>query len=187
MSKFRWSILTSIIVVMVLGIFIFGVSVYRHAWNGFQHLPFGIASSPAPSVGSEAPDFKLESLAGEEVSLENHQNIPVVINFWTTWCAQCVLEMPGFERTYQKYQGKLRVVAINAGETSYRVHQFVKDIGITFDVLLDPDRQIQGLYEINGFPTTFILDKNRIIRVKHVGQLDEDQLASYLNQIGIVQ
>jgi peroxiredoxin len=187
MFRSRRGTVISLVAIICLGGIIFGNYEYRHALADFGWLPFHVASSSSPAVGSIAPDFELESLTGEKIKLVNLRGTPVIINFWATWCAPCVLEMPGLQRTYENYQGKFEILAVNAGENSFRVHQFAKDIGITFNVLFDPDSSVQALYQITGYPTTFILDSDGIIRVKHIGQLDEDRLSSYLIQLGIIQ
>jgi len=139
----------------------------------------------APQVNAYAPDFELISLSGSSLSLSSLRGKPVVVNFWATWCAPCVEEMPAIQKYYEKYPGEFEVVAVNADEPEIDVRQFVSDMGLTFNVVLDPGGKIQGVYQLRGYPTTFFVDAAGIIRVEHIGQLHGDQLAAYLNDLGI--
>ena len=61
----------------------------------------------------------------------------------------------------------------------------VDEFGLTFDILLDPEGEIQRLYQISGYPTTFIIDSDGVIRVRHIGIVSDDQLKSYLTEVGL--
>lgn len=136
-------------------------------------------------VGSLAPTFNLESISGEVIRLNQFHGKPVIINFWATWCTPCVVEMPNIQKIYEEYDYKFEVLAVNAGESKHTVEEFAKGIGIDFVVLLDPDYDIQTRYRIHGYPTTFILDSDGIIRAKHIGMLGESQLEEYLTLVGV--
>ena len=140
---------------------------------------------PVPSLDAPAPGFELENLQGESIQLDDFLGNTVLINFWATWCAPCRLEMPTFQRNYEKYGGDLIVLAVNNAEDPEVVQAFIDDFGLTFDVLLDPDAEIQRLYLVNGYPTTFIIDPKGVIRTRHIGLITEDQLDKYLLGLGI--
>jgi len=135
--------------------------------------------------GASAPDFELVDLAGELVSLREQQGKPVILNFWATWCAPCVIEMPNIQKFYENYPGEFQVLAVNADESELTVGRFVEDMGLTFDILLDPGGKIQSLYQIRGYPTSFFIDAEGKIRAWHTGSLTEDQLADYLLRVGV--
>jgi thiol-disulfide isomerase/thioredoxin len=139
----------------------------------------------APRVNSQSPDFTLNNLSGEQIRLSERHGKPVIVNFWATWCGPCVLEMPNLEKYYEKYPGQFDILAVNADEEKYRVESFVKDMRITFNILLDPGGAIEARYQVSAYPTSFILDKEGIIRIQHIGLLDEKHLAEYLAQVGV--
>jgi peroxiredoxin len=145
----------------------------------------GGAQAAAPSVNAPAPDFELKSLAGERVYLSERRGKPVILNFWATWCAPCVLEMPNIQKYYEKFPGQFDVLAVNADESQFDVERFVDDMSLTFDVLLDPGGKVQQLYQIRGYPSSYFVDALGVIRVQHVGLLTEDRLADYLLQVGV--
>jgi|MudIll2142460700_1097286.scaffolds.fasta_scaffold21764_2 thiol-disulfide isomerase/thioredoxin len=147
----------------------------------------GVSAAEAPVVASPAPDFTLTSLIGDSLQLTHFRGKPVLINFWATWCAPCLLEMPNIQKYYEKYPGQFEVLAVNAGETERTVQRFVDDLGVNFKILLDPDGKIQELYRIKGYPTTYIVDKDGIIRFQHIGLLSEKQIEEYLDAVGITE
>jgi thiol-disulfide isomerase/thioredoxin len=143
------------------------------------------AHAVEPIVNAQAPDFALENLTGELVRLSERRGKPVILNFWATWCAPCVIEMPNIHEFYEKYPGQFDVLAVNADESRLDVERFADDMGLTFDVLLDPGGKVQQLYEIRGYPTSFFVDRQGVIRVQHIGLMTEDNLADYLLKVGV--
>jgi thiol-disulfide isomerase/thioredoxin len=144
-----------------------------------------VSASHFPSVGSQAVDFTLLSLSGETNKLSELNGKPGLINFWATWCAPCLLEMPNIQKLYEKYPGQFEVLAVNAGESERTVQKFVDAVGLTFSILLDVDGEVQQQYRIKGYPTTYFLDKDGIIRFQHIGMLTEAQLTEYLGMLGV--
>jgi len=143
------------------------------------------SSNVGISVGDQAPDFKLITLSGETIALEDLRGHPVLINFWATWCGPCRLEMPAFQERYVQYKPDLRVIAVNFDENKEDVQTFVNELELTFDILLDPGAEVQKLYQIRGYPTSFFIDADGIIQVQHIGLIVESQLDEYLAEIGL--
>lgn len=139
------------------------------------------------AVGMKAPDIELASLKGDTVRLSDLSGGPVLVNFWATWCAPCIAEMPTIQKYYEESGKAFKVLAVNADEPQSEVQRFVEELGLTFDVLLDPGGETQELYQLRGYPSTFILDDQGIIRALHVGILSEGQLQEYLLQVGVNQ
>ncbi len=144
-----------------------------------------IENHEEPVVGAIAPDFKLATLNGEEIRLVDLRGKPVIINFWATWCAPCVIEMPILQEYSEIYDLDIEVLAINADEPSAKVQEFIDEIGVTFTILMDPGAILQELYRIRGYPTTFFLDAKGIIRAQHIGLLNEEQIGNYLLEVGV--
>jgi peroxiredoxin len=145
----------------------------------------GVSLPESAAVGAAAPDFDLNKLNGENIKLNDLRGKIVVINFWATWCEPCKIEMPFFESLYLAQNPKLEILAVNFDEPPQQVQQFVDDFGISFPVLLDPGAEVQKLYRVRGYPTTFVVDEKGVISFHHIGLITEEQLSHYLTELGV--
>ncbi len=141
----------------------------------------------APNVDSPAPGFTLNSLSGEQISLEQYTGRPLMINFWATWCGPCRLEMPLFQSYHEKYGTEFTILAVNVGETEAEVQAFVDQMSLDFDILMDKNGEVESLYRIRGYPSTYFMDEDGKIRILHLGMMSESQLIGYLEELGIIQ
>ncbi len=145
-----------------------------------------LTPAPAPVVGATAPTFALARIDGERVDMRELLGAPLVLNFWATWCEPCRIEMPLLQSRYAAgREAGLRILAINFDEPEALVSSFVEDLGLTFDILLDPGAYVQGLYRVRGYPTTFFVDARGVIRGHKVGAMDAQELDSFLADIGV--
>jgi len=122
-------------------------------------------------LGSKAPDFKAQTIdsAPREKSLADYRGQVLMLNVWATWCLPCRVEMPSIEALYKDYGAKgLKVVAVSIDDpgTEATIRAFVQQYGLTFEVLHDPQAKISETYDISGYPETFIVGKDGIIRRK---------------------
>ncbi|MDH5507220.1 MAG: redoxin domain-containing protein [Anaerolineae bacterium] len=146
------------------------------------------ACSPgvAPVRGALAPDFELQQISGETVRLSDYRGQPVLVNFWATWCTPCLIEMPAIQERFTRFAPEgFVVLAVDNDEPLDRVQDFVDEVGLTFPVLLDPGAVVQVQYQVRGYPSSYFIDPEGIIRVVHIGILTDDQLDDYLSQIGV--
>lgn len=120
-------------------------------------------------------EIRLKNLNGQPVSLSDFRGKIVFLNFWTTWCYACRIEMPDMEKLHQKFKNKdFAMVSINLQESASQVKQFFKDFKLTFTALLDSDGEVGAHFMITSIPTTFILDKEGIIIGKVMGPREWD-------------
>jgi len=121
-------------------------------------------------AGNLAPDFRLQNLEGQTVSLGDLRGSPVMLNFWATWCGPCRYEMPYLQQVYEEWSGKgLVLLAIDIGENPSLVKGFLEMNNLDLPVLLDTEKNVAEEYDIRGIPTTFFVDKDGIIQEKIVG------------------
>jgi cytochrome c biogenesis protein CcmG, thiol:disulfide interchange protein DsbE len=145
-------------------------------WTVNSRLPAAIgspvSSSPSPREGFYAPDFTLETLTGGQVQLSSLRGKIVVVNFWTTWCPPCRAETPALEASYKAYTD-VDVVVLGVNLTDQDslndVQSFVQEFGLTYPILLDRDGATGLLYQLNGLPTTFFINRQGVIRTVVVG------------------
>ena len=139
----------------------------------------------SPDIGSPAPDFVLDDLSGNPVKLSDLKGRLVVLNFWATWCTPCRTEMPEFQEIYQQYEPDLVVLGINLEQKPAEIQDFVSQLGITYPILLDIEGLVSKLYKVIQLPNTYFIDRQGIIRIRHIGFLSSDQFHQYLDRVGV--
>ena len=170
-----------------IGAIIFSVvGIYQNGRINFLNNKSELQDMDAiPVIGKPAPEFVLNNIDGQSVRLSDLKGQPVALNFWATWCSPCVFELPLFQEHYEKSNDGFQILAINNREPGDIVIPFVEELGLTFEILLDLDAEVAELYQVIGFPTTYFIDSEGIIRVKHVGVVTENQFSEYLSQVGV--
>jgi thiol-disulfide isomerase/thioredoxin len=107
---------------------------------------------------SPTPDFTLPDAAGKKISLKDFKGKVVFLNFWASWCIPCREEMPAMERLYQEFKDKnFVVVAVNVKDSRKDALAFVKELKVTYPIVLDPDGDVGLLYGAFGLPTTYLI------------------------------
>lgn len=148
----------------------------------------------AAEVGAVAPDFALVDLEGDTVSLEEYRGQVVLLNFWATWCPPCVHEMPSMERLYQDLRDRGFVVLgvsvdvapgvrDDDGRSQGIVREYAERLGVTFPILLDPDGEVEGVYNVAGLPTSYVIGTNGRIEGRVVGAREWDS-EEYRTRLG---
>jgi peroxiredoxin len=124
-----------------------------------------------PQVGKPAPDFALTDMDGKKVTLSGYKGKVIVLNFWATFCGPCKEEMPSLNNLFLSFKKDgLIVLAISTDDSEKPVQSFIRAKAIAFPVLIDKDQQVFfDRYGILGLPTTFIIDRDGIIREKILG------------------
>lgn len=141
-----------------------------------------------PVMNAQAPDFTLQTAAGDTVQLSDFLGQPVLINFWATWCGPCRIEMPVIQERFERDKEEgLVVLAVNFDESLEEVAAYGEELGLTFHLVLDPGGEIQTRYRNRSYPTTFFVDAQGIIRAHHIGVMTEKQLDENLVKINIGQ
>ncbi|MFB4163945.1 peroxiredoxin family protein [Alteribacillus sp. JSM 102045] len=132
----------------------------------------------------EAPDFSLETLNGEEMSLSDYRGEKVMINFWATWCPPCRAEMPDMQEFYADHDVKILAVNLTQTEAGLsEVESFAEDLGITFPLLLDEEVKVANDYGIQPIPTSFFVDTKGVIKHINVGPMNYDMMVNELENM----
>src|SRR5690554_1229217 len=127
--------------------------------------------------GNVAPNFELETLNGEVVTLEDFHGEKIMLNFWATWCPPCRAEMPDMQKVYEDHDVTILAVNLTQTETNLQtVETFVDDFGLTFPILLDTKTEVADLYGIQPVPTSFLIDTEGRIANIAIGPMNEDML-----------
>jgi peroxiredoxin len=124
----------------------------------------------AAVTGSAAPDFTLKSASGENLKLSEYRGEVVLINFWASWCGPCRQEMPALDELHNRYRALgFTVLGVNVEEDSRKAREVLKDLQVSFPVLLDDRSTVSRLYDIVAMPSTVLVDRNGNIRYLHKG------------------
>jgi thiol-disulfide isomerase/thioredoxin len=141
----------------------------------------------SPEVDSLAPDFTLQDLNGNDVTLSDFQGKIVLLNLWATWCEPCLEELPLIQAISDNWpDAELVVIAIAAKdhESLAMVEDYITENEYTLTVIYDSEGQAENLYDITTWPTTFFIDAEGIIKKIQIGSFStqaeiEDILNSF--------
>lgn len=143
-----------------------------------------LAIAVSNKVGQRAPHIELIDLAGNKVQLSDYRGQKVLVNFWATWCPSCQEEMPDMQRFYEDYSDDVTILGVNLtmAERSIKdVGNFVQEMGVTFPIILDTDREAINAYRVVVYPTTFAIDEDGIIKEVIFGALDYEKMQQALD------
>ena len=126
------------------------------------------SATPAPNV--TAPDFTLRSADGRNVRLDELRGQVVLVNFWATWCGPCREEMPHLNVLYEKYRKSgFVLLGVNVDDDPKTALATAAKLNVSFPVLLDTDKKVSKLYDLNTMPSTVVIDRDGKMRFLHRG------------------
>lgn len=132
-------------------------------------------------VGQLAPEFELETLTGEKTRLSDYRGQRVIVNFWATWCPPCRAEIPDFQKLYNEQDVVILAVNLTGSEKSTdKVIDFVDDFEMTFPVLMDDQTEVSTLYQVQAYPTSYMIDSNGHIQFMAMGAMNYDLMVQQL-------
>jgi peroxiredoxin len=139
-------------------------------------------SNPCPVKDAPAPEFILQNLDGEQVSLKDYRGKTVVLNFWQTTCSWCHYQMPFIQKALDKYESSgLAVLAVNVAESREKVIEYRDEGNYTLTFLLDSDAKVNTDYCVPGLPATIFINKEGIIKDAKLGAFQtEGEIDDYL-------
>ena len=124
---------------------------------------------------SSPPALSLPDLSGQQHDLQHYQGRVVLVNFWASWCPPCLAEMPSMQRLFERMAGRpFQILAVNTEETKGRVWRFRKLLDIGFPTLLDSKGTVTRAWEVEVFPTSYLIDASGQIRYLSQGALEWD-------------
>lgn len=163
----RQSLIRASLAVVILGGVVWVLPVRRPGEDGGHHGattqvldPFEKAGVVELKEGQQAPGFTLLTLDGGRASLSDHRDKLVVLNFWATWCQPCTVEMPSLEALWRRYRDRgLMVVGVSVdrGAPKALLEPYVRNLKLTFPILLDPDSKTSDRWRITALPATFLV------------------------------
>jgi thiol-disulfide isomerase/thioredoxin len=124
------------------------------------------------------PDFELATLDGDTYRMSDRQGKVVIINFWATWCAPCRFEIPELIELQDDYAAEgFEVLGISTDDGGFDVvRPFAEEMKINYPIVVDPGQVSSAFGGIFGLPTTFIVDRNGVIRERILGLVTRQSL-----------
>ncbi len=142
------------------------------------------------SVGEKAPNFSLKSLTGKsENSINNLKGRVVLLNIWASWCGGCKKEMPALIKLQNEYRTSFQTVTVNIDKDAQSslefLHDIEKKVGLNshFINLHDPKKIVPNAYNCIGMPSSYLIDRDGVVRAIFTGSLDEDDIKALTQEI----
>jgi cytochrome c biogenesis protein CcmG/thiol:disulfide interchange protein DsbE len=139
-------------------------------------------NSTAAVVGDPAPEFTLEDMEGNMVSLSDYRGQFVIVNFFASWCPPCRQEAPEIQAFEEQYGDQVKLLIIDRAEPKVKVQEFIEEFQSTSTYLLDYNDSMAKPYGIVGQPETFFIDEKGIIRYHHIGPMTKDFIVKMVKQ-----
>jgi len=132
----------------------------------------------------QAKPFVLYDTDSVSYALKNYKGKLVLIHFWADWCSHCRQEFPKIQKAYEKLKPQgYEIIAINAGQTREHVLEIKMSYNLSFPLLVDEEAKTADIYDVTGLPTSFFIDRNGMIREKHIGWLEEKKILKIFKKL----
>jgi peroxiredoxin len=160
---------------------------YEHVSASLEDEQFraAMARLEADDRRREHPEFTLKDLSGKSWSFADLRGKVVLVNFWATWCPPCRKEMPDLEALYERFGARGLVVLGISDEEAVKVEPFIRERKISFPVLLDPGRKVNGMFVVEGIPKTFVYDRDGKLVTQSIDMRTQKQFLEMLAKAGV--
>ena len=134
-------------------------------------------------VGKAAPDFTVSD-GTNSIHLAGYRGKVVLLNFWASWCGPCIQETPGLEALHHD-QPSLEILGVSVDEDGDAYKRFLVRHNVDIATVWDPNKTAANLYHTEGWPETYIIDRDGVIRRKIVGDPDwnNPEIRAYLKAL----
>ncbi len=144
-------------------------------------------ASASTSRSGNTVDFTMNDFSGKSVRLSDYRGHPVLVNLWASWCPPYRAEMPTLIQFYNQHQAEgFMLLAVNSTDNADSARQFIQAQGMPFPVLFDPQGKAMQMFNTDGLPSSYLIDRNGKIVFSRTGGISSDilnnQVAPLLSQ-----
>ena len=158
---------------------------------GPHHKPDGVRAAATIFVmlivvscsGMDATPPPISMFDGSTRQLSDFGTEVVVLNFWASWCAPCVEEMPELERFWQEHKESVALIGVAVSTPRLAVSGFVNRVGVKYPIATDEDGVLTRRYGVSLLPTTVVVNSNGDELVNHSGIITKEQLEQAVQKI----
>ncbi|MEE9279521.1 MAG: TlpA disulfide reductase family protein [Myxococcota bacterium] len=145
-------------------------------WTFAALLSLVAAPSGALEEGEHAPQFSIELLSGDgQLSLDAYRGKVVYLDFWASWCGPCLVALPKLEKLRRELPSKqFQIVAVNLDRDLDKAREFLRDRSIGYPSGTDPEGKLAESFGLDTMPTSFLIDRNGVVRYVHRGFRAQD-------------
>ena len=132
------------------------------------------ASVPGPPLGQPAPEFRLSTRTGN-LSLSQFKGQVVLVDFWASWCGPCAQSFPWLESLQQKFKDQgFTVLGVCVDKDRKKADAFLGKHKVSFPIAFDPQGKAAASYALPGMPSSYVIDRNGVLRRSHTGFRPEE-------------
>ncbi|MCQ8117264.1 TlpA family protein disulfide reductase [Methylomonas rosea] len=140
-------------------------------------------SATALEQNEAAPNCDAKLASAQSFNIKSYHGKVVLVDFWATWCPPCLKSIPFFNHLYQQLsKDQFEIIAINVDEDDDTLQQFLNEHSVNYPIALDPQGKCPNSFGVKAMPSSYIIDKQGVVRHIHLGYRDEDQ-TSIQNEI----
>jgi len=144
-----------------------------------------LARLEADNRKREHAEFSLKDLTGKSCTFSELRGKVVLVNFWATWCPPCRKEMPDLEALYTQFASQGLVILGISDEEAAKVEPFIREHKITFPVLLDPGRDVNTMFVVEGIQKSFVYDREGKLVAQSIDMRTREQFLEMLSKAGL--
>jgi thiol-disulfide isomerase/thioredoxin len=143
-------------------------------WYAFAYVPGAISGSLVQLQDEPAPEFSFDSLEGDPYPMASLEGKVVVLDFFATWCAPCIAELPEIDAIYRRYASapdvEVMVVANDSGgDTPGAIQEFLASRELQVPFLYDPGGKAHKAFGFAGLPGLVVIDPANRVRLTREG------------------
>ena len=129
-----------------------------------------LAASDWAYAQKPAPAIDAKDTVGVLWNAQSIKGKVVLLDIWASWCGPCKQEMPLLESLYRKHKAQgLVVIGVSVDESKRAMAQFVKDLGVTFPIIHDPEHEIAARYKPTKMPSSYVIGRDGTLAFAHNG------------------